>query len=114
VSAHAPGKVGCEFCAYNFYVAHGDVAGVARIAAQLGEVEGHSGKSSGGASTTVTPAALAASKPQLVAKLVEMGFSSAMAERALTSTVGTVNDRTLDFLLQHMDAPPPKSSCAVA
>ena len=108
---HDPGKVDCAKNAYNYLVAQGNVAGVAIWAARLGEVEGHTGDSSGGTRTAVS--ASAATREQVLAKLVDMGFKREEALASLEKNGGLLDDRTLDFLLQQLEEPPKKSSCAI-
>ena len=118
-SAHAPGLVGCSRSAYTVFAAGGAVEKVALIASRMGELAGHAGGSSGGggAATKVSADAVAASQEEVLTRLVALGFPR---ERTLQRTLsrleesnGVLDDRTLDFLLQQMEAPPPKSSCCV-
>jgi hypothetical protein len=91
-------------CAHNilkYCVAQGDVAGVAQLVAQMGEVEGHSGVSSGGSSSQWRPSA--ATREAVVASLVAMGFSPSAAAAALKANGCVLNERTLDFLLQQVE-----------
>ena len=100
-SAHPPGVVNCAHNILKYCVAQGDVAGVAQLVAQMGEVEGHSGVSSGGSSSHWRPSA--ATREAVVASLVAMGFSPSAAAAALKANGCVLNERTLDFLLQQVE-----------
>jgi large subunit ribosomal protein L40e len=117
-SAHAPGLVGCSRSAYTLFAAQGRVEKVALMASRMGELAGHTGGSSGGgAAIKVSADAVAASQEEVLTRLVALGFPR---EGTLHNTLamledstGVLDDRTLDFLLQQMEAPPSKSSCCV-
>ena len=95
-SCHKPGMKDCPYTVYSYLVAQGDINALAIVASKLGEVEGHTGESSGGEKARLPAYRL----DGVLSKLVDMGFSREKALRGLEVNGGVLSERTLDFLLQ--------------